>query len=116
MDIFDPNAAKYIPFKENIIIANEESMLAIQKTTGVVKWQKHYDFETQNSLTIIGSQLFIMEGFSRAIRVYDADTGNEIGALRISLPAFAAIEHNEMTTINNMLIFANGKIVYAYSK
>ena len=116
MDTFDSYNAKYISVDKNIIIATPVTMLSIQKTNSMVKWQKNYTDDIPNRPTIIGNQLFIMEGFSRVIRVYDADTGAEIGGLRISPPVFAAVDREEMTTINNMLIFANGKIVYAYGK
>ena len=116
MDTFDSYNAKYVSVDKNIIVTTPVTMLSIQKTNGLVKWLKNYKDDIPNRPTIIKNQLFIMEGFSRIIRVYDVNTGAEIGGLRISLPVFAAVDREEMISVNNMLIFANGKIVYSYGK
>ncbi len=113
MDIFDPGITKYIPYKEDFIFANSEGIFAINKVTGEIKWQKYYADEIPDAPAIIGNQLFIMEGFSRVIRVYDADTGNEIGGLKIPTSVFTSFG---MTTINDALVFPSGKIVYLYGK
>lgn len=116
IDTFDSFNAKYVSVDKNIIIATRATMFSIQKTNGMIKWLKSYKDDPPNRPTIIGNQLFIMKGFSRVIRVYDVNTGAEIGGLRVSPPVFAAVDREEMTTINGNLIFANGKIVYAYGK
>lgn len=107
-------SSKLLLYKDFLIILNRSYIYVLQKDSGTINWIKPMEFP--ESPAVIDNTLFVMELFSGKIHSFDLDTGNETGILQIRLPSAFAAEHQSMIATNDLLVFSNGKTIFAYGK
>jgi outer membrane protein assembly factor BamB len=98
-----------------LIIADKNNLFGFDKLDGHLKWRVATDFPQNPS--IIDNQIYVLEGFTRKIRVLDIDTGKEVGSLRISFPyLLLAVGRKDMISTSNILLFSRGNEMFAFGK
>lgn len=91
-----------------VIVGDMEFLTVLEKDTGQLIWKVQISEPLNPS--IIGENVFVMEGYNRVVRVFRLATGNEIGDLKTSKYHFFLLEsRQDMIAVNNLLILSRGK-------
>lgn len=105
---------KLLIHDEYFVVLSTNHVNVFQKDKGALQWSAQVG--NAQSPAVLGDTLFVLGLFSRQIYSFDIKTGNKTGTLQLSLPVMMAAEHHNITAINELLVFSNGKNIYAYGK
>jgi outer membrane protein assembly factor BamB len=97
-----------------LIVADTSYLYAFDKSNGRLVWKVIAEFPKNPS--VIGDDLFVLEGFTRNIRVFDIDTGKDVGFLRTSFPYLLIVDRRDMLSSSNFLLFSRGNEIFAFGK
>ena len=94
-------------YDQFIMVEGARSLAIHNSETGVLIWKASISYPISPSF--IGDMLFVMGGFDRTIRVFQATTGKDLGQLRTSsYQLLRAPRQQEMIATNNLLVFSRG--------
>jgi outer membrane protein assembly factor BamB len=113
LNISAPYMTNFASGKDQFAIADHGHIYVIQKTDGTIIWERNFS-EMPANFSVIGDTLFAKDSFNQIIYLFDMKTGHEMGALRISIPSLFAVDSQNITSTDDMLIFSKGKSIYAY--
>lgn len=105
---------KLLIHDEYFVVLSTNYVNVFQKDNGALQWSAQVG--NAQSPAVLGDTLFVLGLFSRQIYSFDIKTGNKTGTLQLSLPVMMAAGHHNITAINELLVFSNGKNIYAYGK
>jgi outer membrane protein assembly factor BamB len=97
-----------------LIVADTYYLYAFDKSNGHLVWKINTDFPKNPS--VIGNDVFVLEGFTRKISAIDIDTGKEIGSLGTSFPYLVIVDRKDMLSSSNILLFSRGNEIFAFGK
>ena len=97
-----------------LFVANSYYLYAFDKSNGHLIWKVLTKFPKNPS--VIGNNIFVMEGFTRKIRVYDIATGKDVGFLRTSLPYLLIVDRKDMMSTSNLLLLSRGNEIFAFGE
>ncbi len=95
-----------------LFIMDESNFYVFNKSNGSLEWQENISHPMNP--VVIENNLYVLEGFSRVIRVFNLATKTEIGYLRISAPHLFVVENQEMSSSTDILLFSIGHDIFAY--
>jgi outer membrane protein assembly factor BamB len=95
-----------------LFIMDESNFYLLDRSDGTLLWQA--DISHPMNPVIIANNIYVMEGFSRVIRVFNFATEAQIGHMRISVPHLLVAEKQDMFSVGDTLIFSTGQHVFAY--
>ena len=101
--------------KEYVIVTDAEYLYTFDKTNGNLNWKIRLNYPVNP--TTYKNFIFVEEGFRRTIQVYDIETGKNVGSIKLSLiPRIFLVEHQNMISTTDLLVFSIGKLLYAYEE
>lgn len=105
---------KFKIYQNVVIVTDADYIYIFEKENGNLQWKARLDYPVNP--TPLGDNLYVMEGFKKVIQVLDIATGNKVGSITISLPQLFLVDHQNLTSSKELLLFSKGKILYAYEE
>jgi outer membrane protein assembly factor BamB len=95
-----------------LFVMDESNLYEFDTSKGTIVWQA--DISHPMNPAIIGDNIYVLEGFSRIIRVFNLTTKKEIGHVRVSAPHLLVVDMQNMFSSTDILLFSTGQDIFAY--